>query len=144
MSIKNVNNQIKLEIRKSKQSKEAGIVPCVSIFWFISELGDEGLINILTPYTEVSQPEELEILTSDYGHYSSWDAVMKVYPKLIGTEYDDFPRGRVNLDVSARPFKAILLASPAILRNPELIHKIKEECNILHLYVVCMSDSHYK
>ena len=122
--------------------KGEGQIPSVSIFWYIDR-PEIGLVNISTLYTEIERVKGLDVLCSDYDHVSSWNSVLKMYPQLKDFEYDDFPRGRVVLDISVKPYKAIIYASLRILNSFDLISKIKNECNISHLEVKLSRDSHY-
>ena len=119
------------------------IIPSVSIFWYIPEFGDAGLLNFTTKYTDVLVPDELSVVTSEFDHVSLWEDIIKVETDLSFFEYDDFPRGRVNLNIGKIPFEALILASPKILQNIKVMSQIKKECNINHLKVECKRDNHY-
>jgi hypothetical protein len=85
----------------------------------------------------------LNVLSSPYGHYDIWNHfILNSFPILKNKEYDDFPRGRVNL-VLSRPMTAIILASQYILKNLKLLNKIQKATNITKLKKQLLPDDHY-
>ncbi|MDR1109609.1 MAG: hypothetical protein LBP92_02655 [Deltaproteobacteria bacterium] len=133
--------------RPERQPRKAGHPkPQVSIFWWIPFL-NEPLVNFPSDY-DAWPDYGIGVVSSGLDHVSTWPGVCQEFADLKDADfdvsrYDQYPRGRVNIRLS-RPLEALILASPAILNNPDAVEAIKIRNNLPRIKCVLMIDSHYR
>lgn len=132
--------------RKDQLRKADHKTPQVSIFWWIPAL-KEPLVNFPSNY-DAWPDYGIGVVSSGLDHVSTWPEVGREFSELKDAEfdphcYDRYPRGRVNIRLS-RPLEALILASPAILNNPEAIEAIKTRNHLARLKCLLMTDNHYR
>ena len=118
--------------------------PAVGIFWLM-----DGVLVI-----DRSTLEEAEVygdcLTHAAGHYERWQkwqagaaAILSMgYPKrILSTEYDDWPRGRIVYEIPAQRF---VLYADRRLQKPVVIDALKTAFGFNSVQVIIRSDPHYR
>ena len=119
--------------------------PAVGIFWRVS--------GVLVIDRSTLDKAELygECITHAAGHYERWQEWQALggagrtaagYPdRIASTEYDQWPRGRIVYEVSARRF---VLYADRRLQQPDIIDALKAAFGLNGVDVIMMSDSHYR
>lgn len=107
--------------------------PCVGIFWLVNG----RLVLYSTPVSE-AEPYG-RALNHPEGHPKTWEQVLRSGAAPPGSEYDEFPRGRI-VKVEGR---FILLADKCILKDGAIIREIRARLNLPSNLNVD-TDSHYR
>jgi hypothetical protein len=126
-------------------AKFGGNSPKVGIYWFIKDPKQKrnGEILISRKVEVVSMSQQVAgFIDSPFAHYSVWDSVVKEFPWLAGDEYEDWPRGRVLLNVDEKPFMFHIYLD-AVLDKAKYKQIILTEFNIPDRGYVFARDSHY-
>jgi hypothetical protein len=117
----------------------------VGIFWRVADgiVVDRSTLAEAEPYGDC--------LTHAAGHYERWQAWQALgatrlasmgYPeRIISTEYDDWPRGRIVYETLAKQF---VIYADRRLQAPETIDAIKAAFGLRDAEVIVKSDLHYR
>jgi hypothetical protein len=116
---------------KKSSDREA----CLGIFWLV----DGKLIFDILPLSKAQQYGDH--LTHPRSHFRVWPTFERSGRVPRGSEYDEYPRGRVMYHPASKEFT--LLADSCILKHKGLIAQIKKALH-LRKRVNLDLDSHYK
>lgn len=119
-----------------KLSREMLAEPKVGIFWVV----DGRLVLYATPLSQ-AEPYGPRALNHPIGHDSAWEDVLKGGAAPPGTDYIDYPRGRVLYDRIEGRFS--LLADRCILGDAAIMREILERL-ALPSDLKVGGDSHYR
>jgi|SRR5208283_731102 len=109
--------------------------PHLGIFWLV----DGMLIFDSSPLSEA----ELygDHMNHPHGHVHVWEEFERSGRVPRGSEYEEYPRGRVMFDTKNKNFS--ILADKCILKDKGLIAQIKEDLH-LRKSVTTGTDPHYR
>jgi hypothetical protein len=121
----------------------------VGPFWVVEEAGQAAVIAVAVPLDRASAYGD--ILTVDTGHLEHWsdlarrgaralrEAGMPTAP--VWSEYEEWPRGRVLYDRTARRF---VIRADRQLHRPEFIQLIADRYGIDVAGAMVLPDDHYR
>ena len=119
--------------------------PAVGIFW---RVGDHLVID-RTPLA-AAEPYG-ECLTHAAGHHERWEEwrtlggaglrAAGLPTAIAASEYDDWPRGRVVYEVSARRF--VIYADQRLQRH-KIVERLEITFGLSHVETIVRSDLHYR
>ena len=115
--------------------KKSGPAPLLGIFWLVDE-------KLIFDTTSLSEAERFgDNLNHPRGHIHVWEEFERTGRVPRGSEYEEYPRGRVIFDTKNKKF--MILGDKCILKDKGLIAQIKED---LHLPTKAKHDpdSHYR
>lgn len=119
--------------------------PAVGIFWRVADalVVDRTPLSCAEPYGDC--------LTHGPGHYERWEAWQRLgarglrergYPgAILGTEYDEWPRGRVVYEVPSARF---VLYADRRLQQPATLAALRAAFGLDAATVVVRGDPHYR
>ena len=120
-------------------------MPAVGIFWRVADclVLDRSVLAEAEPYGDC--------LTHPGGHYERWEAWQALRvpalraaglpAEIAESEYDDWPRGRVVYEVSARRF---VLYADRRLHAREIIELLRTTFGLQDATVAVRADPHYR
>lgn len=131
-----------------KMNKAA--TPSVGIFWGIGS--DKDHLCIVNDKTPLSEAETYgDFLTHAGGHFEFWEKLRKLSieqivsrglpPVICGTEYEDFPRGRVVFNTTSRVFT---IYADRRLQRGRAIHGVANAFALIDSLYTVRSDEHYR
>ena len=122
----------------------------VGLFWAIKTGGTPSTVildhrcplNVAEPYGDM--------LTCPHGHYEIWRSWQRnplqipaaVRPMILGSEYEEWPRGRIVFDTIGRNF--ICYGAAKILRPVYLVHQIYLKFGLPSDRTIRKHDLHYR
>jgi hypothetical protein len=121
----------------------------VGPFWVVEADGQAALVSLAVPL-ERADPYG-DMLTVDTGHLEHWshlahrgtgalrEAGLPTAP--VWSEYEEWPRGRVLYDRTARRF---VVRADRQLQRPEFLRLIADRFRIEAVVVTMLSDDHYR
>lgn len=118
--------------------------PAVGIFWRVAEV-------LVIDRSTLDQAETYgDCITHAAGHYERWEEWQALgtarmdalgYPgRIISTEYDEWPRGRIVYETPTRRF---VLYADKRLQKPDIIDALKMAFGLNDSEVVVKIDLHY-
>jgi hypothetical protein len=119
--------------------------PAVGIFWCVNDVLviDRSTLDEAEPYGDC--------LGHAAGHYDRWEEWQALgaaqlnaagYPaEIVHTEYDQWPRGRIVYETSARRF---VLYADRRLQKRGIIDALKAAFGLNQAEVILRSDAHYR
>ena len=110
--------------------------PEVGIIWLVGG----RLLYDTTPLNDAGGYDKFKIHEND--HFGYWDKLLEAREVPPGTEYDDFPRGRVVYDTQERRFTLYL--DKCILKKKALVSKIMADMHLPSENTDIETDSHYR
>jgi hypothetical protein len=123
--------------------------PSVGIFWGVSFGVEQRLIADGAPLSAAEAYGEC--LTYGYGHYEVWEAWREAgFPelrevglkqKLLRSEYETFPRGRIVYDCTTETF---WIYADRRLQRSETVDLIKQSFGLAESPCLIRSDFHYR
>lgn len=119
--------------------------PCVGFFWLLP--GPSGAQVILADKIPLSKADDYgQCRTHSGGHAEFWDALVKRRAVILlnlptGSEYDEFPRGRVVYDTLITRF---IIYIDERIRPKVYLDKIIREFCLPRPQCVISSDPHYR
>lgn len=132
----------------TQSEKEDVNSPKIGIFWFVpANIIDENPV-LLCALQAIEKASHADIFyDSTYEHYTLWDTVQKMFPKLKSVPYEKYPRGRVTMIAKNYPedgtFK--LMADAEILQQKECVAEIKRVFNLTdEQNIEILRDAHYR
>ncbi len=124
-----MNNLTEDELKQAK----------VGIFWFYKQTIIAKIHEI-----DLSIADELGLIDSPFQHIQEWEKnhiYLSSFPELLGSEYQEYPRGRVVFNAAKRKFRVILDKN---LFTKQYIQQINNAFNLIQYDVEYFSDPHYK
>ncbi|PZO40742.1 MAG: hypothetical protein DCE92_01990 [Alphaproteobacteria bacterium] len=115
------------------------LVGRIGLFWGLPKWTELELVSFSRPEHEV--PEIGGFKTLPEGHIDLWPLVKKKRPLLIGTDYERYPRGRVNQVMSTGRF--IVLADRQLLTDA-VIKFILRRFSLEQSNSDFCTDAHYR
>ena len=110
--------------------------PQVGILWLV-----DG--NLVIDSTALTMAEDYGTFKVHPGnHCSVWEKLQQGRAVPADVEYEEFPRGRVMYDTTARRFS--LLADRCILKNKGVVRNIISKMNLPSKNTDVGADSHYR
>ena len=116
-------------------SKNSDRAPHLGIFWLV----DGKLIIDSSPLSE-AEPYG-DHMNHPRGHVDVWTKFERSGQVPRGSEYEEYPRGRVMFDTTNESFT--ILADKCILKRKDMIAQIKKALH-LHKKVKTGTDPHYR
>lgn len=136
-------------IKISTQSEKEDVnSPKVGIFWLLpaNVVDADDVLLFATQTLENANHADI-FYDSTFEHYTLWNTVQKMFPKLKNVPYEKYPRGRVTMIAKNYPndgtFK--LMADRKILQQKECVAEIKRVFNLTDKQnVEILRDVHYR
>jgi hypothetical protein len=110
--------------------------PEVGIIWLVGT----KLLYDVTPLQDAEGYDKFKIHGRDHAAY--WDKLLAAHEVPHGTEYDDYPRGRVMYDTQSRRFSMLL--DGCIIKKKALVSKIMADMHLPSANTDVELDSHYR
>jgi hypothetical protein len=121
----------------------------VGPFWVVEADGQAALVALTVPL-ERADPYG-DMLTVDTGHLEHWSHLARRGTRAlreaglptapVWSEYEEWPRGRVLYDRTARRF---VVRADRQLHRPEFLRLIADRFRIEAVVVTMLSDDHYR
>ena len=122
--------------------------PKVGIFWLLpTNIVDADDVLLFAAQLVENATHADIFYDSTFEHYTLWETVQKMLPKLKNVPYEKYPRGRVTLVAKNYPndgtFK--LMADMKILQQEKCVAEIKRVFNLTDKQnVEVLRDAHYR
>jgi hypothetical protein len=120
----------------------------VGLFWVVTDCDKAVLIAHAVPLDQAEPYGDM--LTVDTGHFEYWSKLGRrgvrglreagIPTAPIWSEYEEWPRGRVLYDCTARRF---VIRADRQLHRSEFAHLISERFGITAATVITLPDDHY-
>jgi hypothetical protein len=121
----------------------------VGLFWVVEDRGRTVLLAHAVPL-EQAEPYG-DMLTTETGHYDFWSALARRGVRGLResglpmapawSEYEEWPRGRVLYDRTARRF---IIRADRQLHHPAFVRRIVHRFDIGALNPLVLPDDHYR
>src|SRR5208283_5869176 len=118
-------------------------------FWVVEDRGSAALIAHAVPLEQATPYGDM--LTVDTGHFEYWSELARrgAYPLReagiptapVWSEYEEWPRGRVLYDSTARHF---VIRADGQLHRPEFVRLIADHFGLAAADASILSDDHYR